>query len=127
MGSHTHPHPSSGGMLVPRSARSTGHWSSDLPLGTSSEGPRKRPPVLGGVELMEEFPAVEMAGNVTQLSLGPWECLSALVEPCIRMAQRKHHAGSNPALQNHSSCPTQCCGFWLDIPELLRWHGLVVI
>lgn len=61
MGSHTHPHPSRVGMLGPRSARSTGHWSSDLPLGASSEGPRERPPVQGSVE---EFPVVEMAGNI---------------------------------------------------------------
>lgn len=62
MGSHIHPHPSPVGMLVPSSARSTGHWSSDLPLGASSEGPRERSPVLGDVELLEGFPVAEMAG-----------------------------------------------------------------
>lgn len=126
MGSHTHPHPSRVGMLVPHSARSTGHWSSDLPLGASSEGPRERPPVLCSVELVERFPVGEMAGNVTQLSLGPWECLCALVQPCICMAQRMHRAGPDPAQQNYPCCPTWCCGFSFNTPELWRWQDLVV-
>lgn len=53
--------------------------------------------MLGDAELMEGFPVAEMAGNVTQLSLGPWDCLCALVQPCIYMAQRMNHAGPNPA------------------------------
>lgn len=60
---------------------------------------RERSPVLGDVELMEGFPVAEVAGNVTQLSLGPRECLCALVQPCICMAQRMNHAGPNPAQQ----------------------------
>lgn len=90
----THPpHPSRVGMLVPRSALVTGVTSLWEPQ------VRERSPVLGYVELMEGFPVAEVAGNVAQLSLGPRECLCALVQPCICMAQRMNHAGPNPAQQ----------------------------